>query len=206
MKNSLIVNLIKMIVASFILATIIDCSSVKKSKHTVKEDIAEKREELTSSLSGKSTDSTSATEYRNTVNSKIYANTLGIEYNPVFDEKGILVPFHYNATDNKGNKTSVNIVGPAKVINTIIDRNEESFEEILEQRKVKWHKVDSLINKLELETSLTRDLIETEKTKAPDYLKYIIWMGASITFLLILIVVGALYFKSQITKLKNYLP
>lgn len=203
----LIVNFfIKIIVVSFILTTIIACSSVRKSKHTIKEAVSETKVEQSSSLSANHGDTSSSVTGLTKASDKLFNNTLGIEYNPTFDQYGQVIPFHYEAKDAKGNNTSVSIVGPAKVINTIIDRNEETFNEILEQRKVKWNKVDSLINTLQLQVNSTRELVETEKTKAPDYLKYIIWMGFSILVLGIIIVVGFLYFKSQITKFKNLIP
>lgn len=203
----LVVNFFnKMIVVSVMLTTIIGCSSTKKVKHSVKEVIADKRTEQTSSLTANHGDSSSLTNSTYKGTDKLFSNTIGIQYNPTFDQYGKVIPFHYEAKDAKGNNTSVSIVGPAKVINTIIDRNEETFEEILQQRKIKWNKVDSLINTLELKIDNTRKLVETEKTVAPDYLKYLIWMGFSLLVLAIILVVTFIYFKSQITKLKNLIP
>ena len=203
----LVVNFFnKMIVVSVMLTTIIGCSSTKKVKHSVKEVIADKRTEQTSSLTANHGDSSSLTNSTYKGTDKLFSNTIGIEYNPTFDQYGKVIPFHYEAKDAKGNNTSVSIVGPAKVINTIIDRNEETFNEILEQRKVKWHKVDSLINTLQLQVDTTRELVEKDKVTAPDYLKYIIWMGFSITVLAIIIVLIIAYFRIQIKNIKKLLP
>lgn len=196
----------KMIVVSLVLATIIACNSVKKSKSSYKEVIADKRTEQSSSLTASHKDSTLTTKETKDVSTKLYSNVLGIEYTPIFDQVGNLIPFHYDKEDSNGNVTKVNIVGPGKVINTITNKDERIVSEILAERRIRWQKVDSILNDLQVQVDTTVEKVESTKTVAPDYLKYIIWMGFSITVLAIIIVLIIAYFRIQIKNIKKLLP
>ena len=193
-----------LLVILLLLAT--GCRSVKKSRTYTENISADKKTTDSTFLSAKSSDTSEYTNAVSNINSKLYSNTLGIEYTPTFDTSGNLLPFNYSAVDGKGNKTQVNIVGPGKVINTIIDRDEETLSSIMEQRRVRWKEVDSILAKLETQIDHTSSTLEETKSVAPDYLKYIIWMGAGMVMLLLLLLGLYLYFKSTIGKLKALIP
>ena len=199
------IKFFQLMVVSLLLTTFYNCNSTKKAKFKSEETIAVKKDSTSSINTNTSINTTVLNTTTKTVDSYNKDNDLSIEYNPLFDTLGNLIPFTYNKEVN-GQKTSINITGNAKVIDNtkekVIKENTVTKEEYIKT-------IDSLSNKIDkLEYSLNQvKKLDTKKTdKATDYIKYIIWLGIAISFLTAIIIALFIYFKTTIGKYKKLLP
>lgn len=186
------------IVASVSLATIVSCSSVKKTITSIKE--VEESVKL-SNANILVTDNV-VTSSSGISNIKAERKNVLIEYSPEYDLSGNLIPFSLNSKDSNGNETSVNIQGNAKVryftegqVEDMVNSMQTGYSKQLDSVNSKVDKVDSKI------TIDTKD-----KTKAPDYLKYIIGLLVFITLLFGGIVILYFYFKKKILNITKLIP
>lgn len=185
-----IYKILTTIVVSFILTTIVACSSVKKTKIQEKETIKSNQVETSS----KAIEETSKVEKINSTNTNIQKDNLSIEYLPEFDSSGKLVPFSFNKKDNNGNETNVNITGNAKVkyftekqVSNIVESTKEETSKKITELENKVSKLESIVNKL-----------SKQKQVYPDYVKYMVWILAGLLVLTGSIFVLYLYIKSKL--------
>lgn len=191
-------NIFKMIVVNFLLATIIACSSVKKNK-TKSEETTDRIEKVNSEVKESEKNFTSTvTDTKGTIK----RDNLSIEYQPKFDTFGNLIPFSFQKKDANGNQTTVNITGDAKVNYT----TDEEVKDIVESSKTDSSKeITRLENTIkELEERILKS--EKNKTVAPDYLKFIIWIGIGLLLLAGSLVAIFLYVKSKLKIIKTFIP
>lgn len=191
-------NIFKMIVVSFILTTIIACSSVRKNKTRTEETI-DRTEKVTSDV--KETEKTSTQTVTDTKGT-IKRDNLNIDYTPKFDTFGNLIPFSFQKKDANGNETSVNISGNANVNYT----TDEEVKDIVESSKTDTSKEVTRLEETikQLEEKITR--LEKNKAVAPDYLKFIIWIGIGLLLLAGIVVAIFLYVKSKLKVIKTFIP
>ena len=191
-------SIFKMIVVSFILTTIIACSSVRKNK-TRTEEIIDRTEKVTSDV--KETEKTSTQTVTDTKGT-IKRDNLSIDYTPKFDTFGNLIPFSFQKKDANGNETSVNISGNANVNYT----TDEEVKDIVESSKTDTSKEVTRLEETikQLEEKITK--LEKNKTVAPDYLKFIIWIGIGLLLLAGIVVAIFLYVKSKLKIIKTFIP
>lgn len=198
-------KILNLIVVSLVLTIIVNCSSVKKQKSSYKETVADKKETVSEILSANQKDSVVAVNSVSSINTQKYENVLGIKYTPKFDINGILIPFTYTKKDNKGNTTEVRIEGPAEVTNTITDVSEKTVDSLQAYTDFRTDEVKAVVDsvKEQVDTLIQKDTFN--KTVAPDYVKYLIWMAVFIGFLVLVIVGAIIYFKVTINKYKKLL-
>ena len=198
------IKYIFLIVVSVMLTTIYSCSSRKMNKKEVEETVADKRNIKSDSSSSASSSKATSNVKANNVNNYGLASNLDIVYDPTFDKNGNLIPFSYSRDDN-GNVTKVNITGNAKVKDTttkLIDqKKEESVEEYREQMK----SLVTYINRLESEINTLKNTKEKDVKVAPDYFKYILWLGIGILLLSGIVIFVIIYFKTTLGKYKKIL-
>lgn len=184
---------IYLIVASVSLATIVSCSSIRKSK-----SLTEIKENTTkTSNSNTSTNENVTNNVTGSSNYKTEKQGLQIEYEPTFDSNGKLIPFSFKGTSTNGTQTSVDITGNGKVkfftesqVENMVNTLQEAYTKKLDSVNSKIDKVDSSI-----------EIKEKTKTVAPDYLKYIIGLGTFIVLLSAVIIFMYFYFKKKIVTL-----
>lgn len=193
------------IIVSILLTIMFSCSSVNKNKAILKEESAVKKDIKSDSTKTYKADSTSIIKgYSNHINSN-YANDIAIEYEATFDLQGNLIPFYYNNVDDKGNTTSVTISGPGKVINTIKEKVDTETVEEVNELQIKYDKVVNVVKTLQEEIDSYKRAETKDKTVAPDYLKYIIWLGIAGVLLTAIIIGLSIYFKVTLGKYKSLL-
>lgn len=190
-------KIIYSIVTSILLVTIVSCSSVKKLKKITEEKSADKKEIKIDSSASK-TINTDETVSNNTL---IKKENLNIKYNPIFDADGKLSPFTFKSVDKTGKETTVYIEGPGTV-EYLTD--ETKTDELKKETKSITEIVNLLSTRIEQLESEKRTL-EKEKQVAPDYIKYIIWLGIAILLLSGIIIFLYFYFKTTLNKYKTLL-
>lgn len=193
-----------MIGVSLTLTSISSCNTRTKvkseveTKDAVKKNIDSNVEESTSSTT---TINGTATK---TVDDYAKTNNLSIEYNPLFDTLGNLIPFHYSK-DINGQKTVVSIVGNGKVVDTTVEdvkKQEEVFKVDFKEATETLHKRIEVLE----EEIIKLSSIKTKDVKvAPDYIKYFIWIVILIFVLAATIIGLYIYFKNTIGKYKKIL-
>lgn len=196
--NLIMIKKYILIVASVSLATIVSCSSVKKNKTIteVKEDIKEVRENSTTTKE-QSTNNAVA-DYKMSAEKK----RLEIGYEPTFDANGLLIPFSFKGKDANGNETTVDIKGSASV-------KYFTDSQVIDEVKYLKEELSKIKDSLSKSTIVKDSTITTkEKTKevAPDYIKYIIWLGILILFLSGVILFLYFYFRSKIKAVTKLIP
>ena len=194
-----------LIVVSVMLTTISSCASSRRmDKNKTTEQLADKKS--TSVAVNSTTTSTTnigTSNFKLTDNTK-YNDNLDIEYTPTFDKNGNLIPFHYSKEEN-GKKTNVNITGNAKVKSS--SSNEKINNTIKEEYNYKsdFEAVVKINKKLISEIETLKKVNNKEVKVSPDYLKYIILIGAGVLLLSGVILGIFIYFKTQINKYKSIL-
>lgn len=184
-----------LIVASVSLATIISCSSVRKSK-----TLTEIKENTTkTSNSNTSTNENITNNISGSSNYKAEKQGLQIEYEPTFDANGKLIPFSFKGITPNGTQTSVDITGSGKV-KFFTESQVENMVNTLQEAYAK--KLDSVNNKIDkVDSSI--DIKEKNKTVSPDYLKYIIGLATFIILLSAGLIFMYFYFKKKIVSLTS---
>ena len=194
-----------LIVVSIMLTTISSCASSRRmDKNKTTEQFADKRNtSVTSDSTTTSTTNIGTSNFKLTDNNK-YNDNLDIEYTPTFDKNGNLIPFHYSKEED-GKKTNVNITGNAKVKSS--SSNEKINNTTKEEYNYKsdFEAVVKINKKLVSEIETLKKLNNKKVKVAPDYLKYIILIGAGVLLLSGVILGIFIYFKSQINKYKSIL-
>lgn len=198
------IKYIFLIVVSVMLTTIFACNSRTMQKQKETELSADKRNSSkvidSSSISSKGISSFKATN----LDKYELTNNLDIEYEPTFDQNGNLIPFSYSRNEN-GNVTNVNITGNAKVKDT---STKEIIKEQSEEKIDYKEQLESLVkyvNTLESEVTILKQKESKEVKVAPDYFKYILWLGIAILLLSGIIIFCIIYFRNTIGKYKKIL-
>ena len=194
-----------LIVVSVMLTTISSCASSRRmDKNKTTEQLADKRN-TSSAVDSTTTSSTNigTSSFKLTDNTKSNDN-LDIEYTPTFDKNGNLIPFHYSKEED-GKKTNVNITGNAKVKSS--SSNEKINNTTKEEYNYKsdFEAVVKINKKLISEIETLKKVNNKEVKVSPDYLKYIILIGAGVLLLSGVILGIFIYFKAQINKYKSIL-
>jgi cytochrome bd-type quinol oxidase subunit 1 len=189
---------IYLIVVSVSLATIVSCSSVRKTKtlSEVKENTT-KISESTNSVKENVTNNVTGSS-----NVKAEKQGLQIEYEPTFDADGKLIPFSFKGTSANGTQTSVDITGNGKVkyftesqVENMVNTLQEAYGRQLDSIGNKTDKVVSDIT-----------IKEKNKTVAPDYFKFIIILGVLLLLFSAGLVVMYFYFKKKILNITKLIP
>ena len=194
-----------LIVVSLILTTISSCASSRNiHKNKTTEQSADKRNVVTSSDSLASSNTKIGTSSFKLINNNKYNDNLDIEYTPTFDKNGNLIPFHYSKEED-GKKTNVSITGNAKVKSS--SSNEKINNTTKEEYNYKsdFEAVVKINKKLVSEIETLKKINNKEVKVSPDYLKYIILIGAGVLLLSGVILGIFIYFKAQINKYKSIL-
>ena len=194
-----------LIVVSIMLTTISSCASSRRmDKNKTTEQLADKRN--TSVVIDSTTTLTTnigTSNFKLTDNTK-YNDNLDIEYTPTFDKNGNLIPFHYSKEED-GKKTNVNIIGNAKVKSSSSNEKINNTTKEEYNYKAEYEEVIKINKKLISEIETLKKTNTKEVKVAPDYLKYIILIGAGILLLSGVILGIFIYFKAQINKYKSIL-
>ena len=194
-----------LIVVSIVLTTISSCASSRRmDKNKTTEQLADKRN--TSVVIDSTTTLTTnigTSNFKLTDNTK-YNDNLDIEYTPTFDKNGNLIPFHYSKEED-GKKTNVNITGNAKVKSSSSNEKVNTNTKEEYNYKADYEEVIKINKKLISEIETLKKTNTKEVKVAPDYLKYIILIGAGVLLLSGVILGIFIYFKSQINKYKSIL-
>ena len=194
-----------LIVVSVMLTTISSCASSRRmDKNKTTEQLADKRN--TSVVIDSTTTLTTnigTSNFKLTDNTK-YNDNLDIEYTPTFDKNGNLIPFHYSKEED-GKKTNVNITGNAKVKSSSSNEKVNTNTKEEYNYKADYEEVIKLNKKLISEIETLKKTNTKEVKVAPDYLKYIILIGAGVLLLSGVILGIFIYFKAQINKYKSIL-
>ena len=194
-----------LIVVSVMLTTISSCASSRRmDKNKTTEQLADKRN--TSVVIDSTTTLTTnigTSNFKLTDNTK-YNDNLDIEYTPTFDKNGNLIPFHYSKEED-GKKTNVNITGNAKVKSSSSNEKVNTNTKEEYNYKAVYEEVIKINKKLVSEIETLKKTNTKEVKVAPDYLKYIILIGAGVLLLSGVILGIFIYFKSQINKYKSIL-
>ena len=159
---------------------------------------------MASTNSSNSTNTTIFGSTTKTVDDYAKNNNLSIEYNPMFDTSGTLIPFHYSK-DINGQKTTVNIIGNAKVTDITNEIVKKSEEVVTTEFKKTTDSLNARIDALEYKLTQESKTVITDVKVAPDYLKYIIWLAVLIFLLAASIIGVVIYFKATIGKYKKLL-
>lgn len=189
---------IYLIVASVSLATIVSCSSVRKTKTSseVKENTTIKTDTNTK------VDESVTNTVTNTGKLDIRKEGLGIEYNPSFDSEGKMVPFVFEKVNKDGTKTTINITGNA----TVKYFSEDQVEDMVNVLNESYNKkLDSAVSKVDKKNSIITTNTK-EKTKSPDYLKYLIGIVITLILFSAIIIIMYLYFKKKIVNITKLIP
>ena len=198
------IKYIFLIVVSVMLTTISSCSSRKMNKNISEETSADKRNSVVKSDSSVITNKGISSFKATNLDKYELTNNLDIEYEPTFDQNGNLIPFSYSRDDN-GNVTKVNITGNAKVKDT---STKEIIKEQSEEKIDYKEQLESLVkyvNTLESEVTILKQKESKEVKVAPDYFKYILWLGIAILLLSGIIIFCIIYFRNTIGKYKKIL-
>ena len=194
-----------LIVVSIVLTTISSCASSRRmDKNKTTEQLADKRN--TSVVIDSTTTLTTnigTSNFKLTDNTK-YNDNLDIEYTPTFDKNGNLIPFHYSKEED-GKKTNVNITGNAKVKSSSSNEKVNTNTKEEYNYKADYEEVIKINKKLISEIETLKKTNTKEVKVSPDYLKYIILIGAGVLLLSGVILGIFIYFKSQINKYKSLL-
>ena len=194
-----------LIVVSIVLTTISSCASSRRmDKNKTTEQLADKRNtnvviDSTTTL----TTNIGTSNFKLTDNTK-YNDNLDIEYTPTFDKNGNLIPFHYSKEED-GKKTNVNITGNAKVKSSSSNEKVNTNTKEEYNYKADYEEVIKINKKLISEIETLKKTNTKEVKVSPDYLKYIILIGAGVLLLSGVILGIFIYFKSQINKYKSLL-
>lgn len=194
-----------LIVVSIMLTTISSCASSRRmDKNKTTEQFADKRNTSVASDSvATSTTKIGTSNFKLTDNNK-YNDNLDIEYAPTFDKNGNLIPFHYSKEED-GKKTNVSITGNAKVKSSSSNEKINNITKEEYNYKSDFEAVIKINKKLVSEIETLKKLNNKEVKVSPDYLKYIILVGAGVLLLSGVILGIFIYFKSQINKYKSIL-
>ena len=194
-----------LIVVSIVLTTISSCASSRRmDKNKTTEQLADKRNtSSTIDSTAISTTKIGTSNFKLTDNTK-YNDNLDIEYTPTFDKNGNLIPFHYSKEEN-GKKTNVNITGNAKVKSSSSNEKVNTNTKEEYNYKADYEEVIKINKKLISEIETLKKTNTKEVKVSPDYLKYIILIGAGVLLLSGVILGIFIYFKSQINKYKSLL-
>ena len=198
------IRLFSLLVVSLMLTTFISCTSRTKIKKTNESASAVKKDSIASTNSSNSTNTTIFGTTTKTVDDYAKNNNLSIEYNPMFDTSGVLIPFHYSK-DINGQKTTVNIIGNAKVTDITNEIVKKSEEVVTTEFKKTTDSLNARIDALEYKLTQESKTVITDVKVAPDYLKYIIWLAVLIFLLAASIIGVVIYFKATIGKYKKLL-
>ena len=198
------IRLFSLLVVSLMLTTFISCTSRTKIKKTNESTSAVKKDSIASTNSSNSTNTTIFGTTTKTVDDYAKNNNLSIEYNPMFDTSGVLIPFHYSK-DINGQKTTVNIMGNAKVTDITNEIVKKSEEVVTTEFKKTTDSLNARIDELEYKLTQESKTVITDVKVAPDYLKYIIWLVVLIFLLAASIIGVVIYFKATIGKYKKLL-
>ena len=198
------IRLFSLLVVSLMLTTFISCTSRTKIKKTNESASAVKKDSIASTNSSNSTNTTIFGTTTKTVDDYAKNNNLSIEYNPMFDTSGVLIPFHYSK-DINGQKTTVNIMGNAKVTDITNEIVKKSEEVVTTEFKKTTDSLNARIDALEYKLTQESKTVITDVKVAPDYLKYIIWLAVLIFLLAASIIGVVIYFKATIGKYKKLL-
>lgn len=198
------IKYIFLIVVSVMLTTIYSCSSRKMNKNISEETSADKRNSVVKSDSSVITNKGISSFKATNLDKYELTNNLDIEYEPTFDKNGNLIPFSYSRDDN-GNVTKVNITGNAKVKDTTTKLIDQKKEESVEEYKEQMESLVTYINRLESEINTLKNTKEKDVKVAPDYFKYILWLGIAILLLSGIIIFCIIYFRNTIGKYKKIL-
>ena len=194
-----------LIVVSIMLTTIYSCASSRRmDKNKTTEQFADKRN-ISSAVDSTTTSTTNigTSNFKLTDNNK-YNDNLDIEYTPTFDKNGNLIPFHYSKEED-GKKTNVSITGNAKVKSSSSNEKINNITKEEYNYKSDFEAVVKINKKLVSEIETLKKLNNKEVKVSPDYLKYIILIGAGVLLLSGVILGIFIYFKSQINKYKSIL-
>ena len=198
------IRLFSLLVVSLMLTTFISCTSRTKIKKTNESASAVKKDSIASTNSSNSTNTTIFGTTTKTVDDYAKNNNLSIEYNPMFDTSGTLIPFHYSK-DINGQKTTVNIMGNAKVTDITNEIVKKSEEVVTTEFRKTTDSLNARIDELEYKLTQESKTVVTDVKVAPDYLKYIIWLAVLIFLLAASIIGVVIYFKATIGKYKKLL-
>ena len=198
------IRLFSLLVVSLMLTTFISCTSRTKIKKTNESASAVKKDSIASTNSSNSTNTTIFGTTTKTVDDYAKNNNLSIEYNPMFDTSGTLIPFHYSK-DINGQKTTVNIIGNAKVTDITNEIVKKSEEVVTTEFRKTTDSLNARIDELEYKLTQESKTVITDVKVAPDYLKYIIWLAVLIFLLAASIIGVVIYFKATIGKYKKLL-
>ena len=198
------IRLFSLLVVSLMLTTFISCTSRTKIKKTNESASAVKKDSIASTSSNNSTNTTIFGTTTKTVDDYAKNNNLSIEYNPMFDTSGTLIPFHYSK-DINGQKTTVNIMGNAKVTDITNEIVKKSEEVVTTEFRKTTDSLNARIDELEYKLTQESKTVVTDVKVAPDYLKYIIWLAVLIFLLAASIIGVVIYFKATIGKYKKLL-
>lgn len=190
------IKYIFLIVVSVMLTTISSCSSRRMNKTKIEEQSAVKIHSTSQSDSSVTYSKGIALFKANSIDKFGLTNNLDIEYDPTFDKNGNLIPFNYSRNEN-GNVTNVNITGNAKVKDTSTREKLQKKTEETYNYKEDFDKLTKYVNKLESEINSLKNTKTKEVKVAPDYIKYLIWMGTG--FLLLTAIVAGLYIYFRVT-------